>query len=743
MDYYIISTLINFTASLLLGFILLLKNPRNGINRQFSAFAFIVALWSMSYYFWQTASTPEIALGWIKTVMSFAIFIPVLYLHFVYELLKIIKKRKTILAASYGIASIFLLVNILTDSFIRNVQPTLHFAFWPVAGPIFYAFFILWGGLVCYATYLLYHIHKNAVGREKLQMKYVLWGMVVGFIGGATNYFLWFGIPIAPFGNVLVSVYVAMTAYSIVKHRLLDIRLVIARSVAYLLLVIILATIYAAGVFGISYIFFKGQIGSQQAIVYTILALFIAFTFQPLKSMLEKMTDKIFFKGKYDSNTLLLKLSTIMATTIDRKTMAISALNELSNTLHISRGVFILFGNEMQQEVVTYGYTTAPTVTRESLQAYSNAIHMHISEDEGDMMLKQRLIEDNITILLPLYASEKNQGILLLGEKKSGEIYSDQDIQVLTIFAPEIAVALQNTRSYEEIKRFNITLIQEVDKATLELRHANNKLTELDKLKDDFVSVASHELRTPMTAIKSYLWMALHKKKGELSGDLERYLSHSYESVERLINLVNDMLNVSRIEAGSIELRLSNVDVIELAKEVLEEVLPKAEERGVTISVDETNKVPLAFCDKDKVHEVYLNLIGNSLKFTPSAGRITIDFLLTGDFITIRVKDTGRGIAQDDLAKLFSKFSRLDNSYVMSESTGTGLGLFISKSLIALHKGEIKADSEGLDKGATFMFTLPIMGTATAENLKVQAPVAIGEAKGLEKTDINTMFLTN
>ena len=264
----------------------------------------------------------------------------------------------------------------------------------------------------------------------------------------------------------------------------------------------------------------------------------------------------------------------------------------------------------------------------------------------------------------------------------------------------------------------------------------NVRLKELDKLKDDFVSVASHELRTPMTAIKSYLWVALHKKEDELSEDMKRYLSRAYISVERLINLVNDMLNISRIESGRIALKLSEVNLNELVNEVTEEVGVKAQEKGIRV-IGLNKQIPKVLADRDKIHEVLLNLIGNSLKFTKAGGTITVDFWEKYPYVYTSVRDTGVGIEPENLSKLFAKFGRLENSYVaVAESGGTGLGLFISKSIVNLHKGQITAQSEGLGKGSTFTFSLPIIGTDIAAKLKDEAPKETDQTKDLEKTSV-------
>jgi len=330
------------------------------------------------------------------------------------------------------------------------------------------------------------------------------------------------------------------------------------------------------------------------------------------------------------------------------------------------------------------------------------------------------------SMLFPVRVRDKGIGVLIFSMIKDEKEVSEAEYDLIQGFTDVVGLAVENARLY--------TSLQDTKE---KLETANIRLKELDKLKNDFVSVASHELRTPMTAIKSYLWVAMNKKGAELSEDMKRYLSRAYISVERLINLVNDMLNISRIESGRIALKLSEVNLNELVNEVTEEVGVKAQEKGIRV-IGLNKQIPKVLCDKDKIHEVLLNLIGNSLKFTQAGGTITVDFYEKYPYVFCSVRDTGVGISSENMSRLFTKFGRLENSYVaVAESGGTGLGLYITKSIVNLHKGQVTAESEGLGKGTTFTFSLPIIGTDIAQKLKDEAPKETDKTKDLEKTSVN------
>lgn len=245
---------------------------------------------------------------------------------------------------------------------------------------------------------------------------------------------------------------------------------------------------------------------------------------------------------------------------------------------------------------------------------------------------------------------------------------------------------------------------------TKEFKNANEKLKEIDKMKSEFVSVASHELRTPMTAIRSYLWMTLQGKGGPLNEKQQYYIQRGYNSADRLIRLTNDLLNISQIESRRITIDFKSVDMIELTQEVIDEVLPRAREMGVIVTMQRPKSLPLVLADTDKIKEVFFNLIGNSLKFTPKGGMITISFFQKEDMVETKITDTGVGINPGDIGKLFQKFGMLPGSYITNQTAmGTGLGLYICRSIIELHEGNIWAASEGKGKGLQIIFSLKIV----------------------------------
>lgn len=322
---------------------------------------------------------------------------------------------------------------------------------------------------------------------------------------------------------------------------------------------------------------------------------------------------------------------------------------------------------------------------------------------EGALLNKQ-MPHVKTLVLSPVMRANNLLGVLTLGTQREKDAILDEE--------KELIMLITNLLNFAYKIHDTETSLSQV---TEEVYKMNSKLHQLDKLKDDFVSIASHELRTPMTAIRSYAWMALNRADMPLTDKLKKYLQRTLVSTERLINLVNDMLNVSRIESGRIEINPQVFDLQNLVGEVLVEIDAKAKEKNLQVSAS-SSPTPKVFADPNKVHQVLLNILGNSLKFTPANGKVTVSYLNDGNFVDISIADNGVGISKNDLSRLFKKFSRLDNSYIAASSTGgTGLGLFISKSLVELMKGKIWVESEGENKGTKFTFSLP---AATPQVLK-------------------------
>ncbi|HEY2991030.1 MAG TPA: ATP-binding protein [Candidatus Binatia bacterium] len=251
----------------------------------------------------------------------------------------------------------------------------------------------------------------------------------------------------------------------------------------------------------------------------------------------------------------------------------------------------------------------------------------------------------------------------------------------------------------------NVTGFLHLAKDITEKKRYEQRLKELDKMKSDFVSNVSHELRTPLTAIKASVDNMLDGITGLLNEKQDRYLARIKSNTDRLARLINDLLDLSRIEAGRIDLKPSHLPLLQLAKEVAEILRTVAGQKLISLEVAADDGAT-AWADRDKVTQVLINLVDNAVKFTPHHGTVTIAVRKNGDqWAQVSVADTGPGMSGDQIGKIFDKFYRIDQSG-KQKTKGTGLGLAISKALVEMHGGKIWAESK-VGKGSTFFFTLP------------------------------------
>ena len=245
------------------------------------------------------------------------------------------------------------------------------------------------------------------------------------------------------------------------------------------------------------------------------------------------------------------------------------------------------------------------------------------------------------------------------------------------------------------------------------------KLREVDRLKDEFVSIVSHELRTPLTSIRGSVQLVLDDEKAVTDREHRTLLQIALNNCERLVRIINDILDVSKIESGNLVLRKKPAHVAELIRQSVDVVAPPARSAGVRIDVNVPANIRPVMVDPDRIVQALVNLLSNAVKFAPKDSTVTITVTGTENVITIAVSDQGEGIAPENLNRLFQKFQQVDSS-ASRRKGGTGLGLAITKALVEQHGGRIAVDSE-LNKGTRFSFTLP---AATTEEATALAPVA-------------------
>ncbi len=247
---------------------------------------------------------------------------------------------------------------------------------------------------------------------------------------------------------------------------------------------------------------------------------------------------------------------------------------------------------------------------------------------------------------------------------------------------------------------------EELDKSTQELKEANERLKKLDELKSHFISVASHELRTPLTSLKGFVETILQGEVGPINPKQSQFLGYVKEATERLHRLLNDLLDISRIESGQVKMRIDLTDLRNLLREEITIFNPQAAEKGISLNLETDENLRPIYCDADKIREVMDNLVSNAIKYTPEDGKIKISVRNHKSSVQIEVQDTGIGIRSEDQDRIFEPFQYIEKNGI-NYAESTGLGLTLVKKIVEVHGGEICVKSEE-GKGSTFSIVLPL-----------------------------------
>jgi len=359
---------------------------------------------------------------------------------------------------------------------------------------------------------------------------------------------------------------------------------------------------------------------------------------------------------------------------------------------------------ELQRNRNRQGVVELFTILGVAAVLYSTMARTVIGPIRSLAAAAQQIGHGNFSVRLPIKTADEISTLATAVNQMAAQLqesYTDLEQKV----ADHAAMASENAKLYAQVRQYAETLEAQVEARTRELQESNERLQELDRLKSEFLSDVSHELRTPLTSVKGYVDYLLEGIVGELSPPQRDFLTRVKGNTDRLVRLINDLLDLSRIEAGRVDFHPVRLAMVEVATEVIDALRPLAAEKEVDLSTDMSETDGFVRADRDKVYQILLNLTHNAVKFTPPRGsvQVRVEGQPRGEVLTV-VQDTGEGIPPEELQRIFDKFHQVSES--PAHPKGSGLGLAIAKKLIELHGGQIWVRSE-LGKGSAFGFTLP------------------------------------
>ena len=704
--------------ALILGMLVLKKSKRHYDTKQwFFLVCLCLAVWSAGLEMFSLADNGaalDIASRWFY--VASAVFCPALAIFTAKSFLPLTKSVRSFIFISSSLFIVLSIYIILAPEFIINaseITTPVDFSQIPINAInyiVFATFFSVFFLVVMWFGYVAWR--KSDTIRRK-QVAIYMTGLLVSSIPGFVvdlllpalgDYrYVWVG-PVA----IILFLFAIM--YSIVKYRLMDVKTAVARSVSYMLLLIALAVVYIISAYVISIVIFQRTltIDSRLNFMNMVLAILLAFLYQPIKRFFNKLTDRVFYYGEYDADTFAREISKILTYTADLQLLTRRVGNYIASSLKAEKVAFCI------PEKGIYGRTGRRrlSVVEEDVRRIMDYYYKYCSFPEvilanqvKDPELKKLLDIHRTKIVIPLLHQNQETGILFLGEHKSLG-YSSRDIEMLESIAGELAVSIRNSLSMEEINELNKSLQRRIDEATKELRFSNRQLQRLDEAKNEFISMASHQLRTPLTSIKGYLDMMLEGDLGKISPTQRAVLREAFSSSERMVRLINDFLNVSRLQTGKFTIDKQSVDIAQILRDEVSLLKVVADQRSVEMVLKIDKKIPSLAVDSEKIRQVMLNMIDNAIYYSNPHKKVVITLKSSGKMIEFSVKDSGIGVPKLEQANLFGKFFRGTNAK-KRRPDGTGVGLFLAKKVILSHDGEMIFESEE-GKGSTFGFKLPV-----------------------------------
>jgi signal transduction histidine kinase len=585
----------------------------------------------------------------------------------------------------------------------------------PVVGPgavLYFSFFLL---IIMLALRKLYSNFNVIKPKQRQQRKLLIIGAApVLFLAPVTSFILpnLFGInQFVALTPLYAFIFVSCVGYAIVRHGLFDVRLAAVRSVAYALSIVSLAAIYYTIAYFVSAALFSGEMTSAVSIspINILLALVLSFVFQPIKNFFDKITNDVFYRDRYNSDDFFARFNEVLSTTTDLRGLLQRSATEIAATLKASQAFFYVQYNHVHHvSSGTEHHSNIPVRDAHQLNEYVKQSGSEIIVTDllpDDDPIHRMLISHKVAVLMPLMRKDVVVGYLALGEQLSSG-YTSRDIKVLNTISDELVIAIQNALSVQEVKDVNIHLQQRIDAATKELRASNAQLRHLDTTKDEFLSMASHQLRTPLTSVKGYISMVLEGDAGKVSDMQKHLLSEAFVSSERMVHLIHDFLNVSRLQTGKFMLETRPIDLVKLVDAEVSSLVRTAEARNMKLKFTHSGDMPVLNIDENKIQQVVMNYIDNAIFYSHEQTTILVSLRRDGDMAELRVHDTGIGVPKHEQAQLFTKFYRASNAR-KQRPDGTGVGLYLAKKVVTAHGGEVLFESQE-GKGSTFGFRLPI-----------------------------------
>lgn len=711
MNIYGLVALFNSVTLFLLSLLILKQNLNNAASRNLGYFVLSISVWSLFYFAWQAAPNSTAASFFFDLLMAWVILVPVFYFRFILFFLGSFSRWRPDLIVSYFLCAFLLIANqfSLVTSGIKEKSLYINYA--PIAGPLFIAIIAYYVGTIIYSFILLGHAYRLQSPIKKQQIIYTMGATIFAYLVNLTNYFPWFDINFPPIGNFLMAFVIVGIAYAFITRHLADLKFVFRKTTIQLINFSVLLFF----VFFFEFLFYA--LFPRQELWLDIVVITSAISLYPgLKTTINRFANRYFATTFYDPAEILSRISERFSTTL--KVDAILDLVVGTATAAFRTVAISLYSyddkNNRMVEYSNFGFAKelGDIELTPALAKYFFNKSLPIIIDEYSVKQPQAkkfhtfIQAADVEVFMPMTVGDKIIGAVLLGRKASDDLYTDDDLKFFNAVCSQAAMALANAKLYEEIKDFNRTLETKVHEQTKDIQAKNEHLEKLLALRSEFLDIASHQLRTPVSVIKGVLSMI---DEGSIPKNKEKqFLRGAIEKSIKLGEIINDLLRASEMDSDKFELKIEPVSLDDVFKKIKEDKSVAALPSEVDLKFDlPTEPLPPVMGDERYIEHAIVNLVNNALQYTRS-GHVRIWTAVEGGHLAIRVEDTGIGIPAEDVPNLFEKFRRGGNA-VETYADGSGLGLFIVKKIIdAIPGSSIQVEKTELDHGTTMLLKLPL-----------------------------------
>lgn len=536
MEFFALSGLVNAVAAIGLAAFIYSRSPQDPRHRTFGYFGISSAIWSFGYFLWHISETPEGALFNIRLLMAGAIFIPVTFLHHVLYLLKAVDSHRRLIIVNYGLGGIFFLSN-LTPSFVSAVHPISIFPFWGIPGIAFHLCMLWWFGLVVYAHYLLAQAFLQERGLRRRQFLFLLVGSLIGYIGGATNFPLWYGIEVLPYGTVGFALYIALVAYTLMKFHWLDFSIYVEKSLSYFALMLLISQpVYPALLLAQKSVF--GTINLRYSLVQLVLHIFTVMGAYHMKVGTKGAVARTILKGREMRLQVLEQFSAKVSHSQDLRELGSNIIETIGQGVGASHAALFIFDYDTDRfdRVASFGFSPDHpilnmqwTLTDDIPQlllfaqnrvSVDELLQVH-EKDSWEREIALELDRLGIGWCFPLFGNGQLLGFLALGPVGAELLRMLGGKAVWNTLIQESTLALENVVLRNEVRRSH-HLLRQIDRCR-SLEVMTRGLTQ--------------ELETPLTSMKALVQLArLREDDMEFTKCMEKVVGRDLQTIKQLTN---------------------------------------------------------------------------------------------------------------------------------------------------------------------------------------------------------------